>query len=664
MTSQWRWFSFRLVDSGPLAFALGLCVGAATYLAIEFEPSWLFVAALFCGSGAFFLVARRFSRGLLLPVLATVLLGCSFGVLLGKSHAAAAPSSFAGTGERPVMVEGWINEITSGASGPRLTLTVHSIAGEPSDALPLRVRVTHRLSLNVHPGQFVRCWSVLRPPPPKNLRDDFDFQRQAYFRGLSAVGYVQGRCRGGSLGRPNGAFRQLSLKIASFRRNLALAVDSRIDNRASGFAAALISGDRSLMPQDQQRALRRSGLAHLLAISGLHLGIVGGLVYFLVRRAWVFIEPLALRVSAQKPAALIALVATGSYLILSGASVSTQRAFIMAAVVFGAVLADRSALSLRTFAIAMIAVLCLQPSEVLSPGFQMSFAASGALIATYEAWRKRQRGRPKRHNRISVALGSIVLTSFVASAATTPFAIYHFGRIAPMGLIANVLAMPIVSFVTAPLAALAIIFAPFGMDWPLELFGQSLDVVLHVAERFSSDATSSIFQAKQMPGVSLALFSIAIVCAVIGNGASRWITTFSMMSAGAVFWSVSPQLIYHSSGDGVAYSLVERGYAGTSIVDGGGLAPLSFIGVGSSPCDDPTCLVIIQDLEIRISKPDQACDRQHSYQYVKNENLIDIEILCGASETAANGLSIYRHRNGDISIEETNNCGNRHWNAC
>lgn len=162
------------------------------------------------------------------------------------------------------------------------------------------------------------------------------------------------------------------------------------------------------------------------------------------------------------------------YLVLSDASVSTQRAFIMSAVVFATILFDRAAISFRSFVIAMVVLFGLRPESVVTPGFQMSFAATAGLIAMYEVWSRRREWQSGTWARISFAMKSLVVTSFVGAAATAPFALLHFDQVAGMGLLVNLLAKPIVTFVRAPAAALSLLLAPFGLSdfgagavWPV-----------------------------------------------------------------------------------------------------------------------------------------------------------------------------------------------------
>jgi competence protein ComEC len=473
-------------------------------------------------------------------------------------------------------------------------IQVHSIAGLSETESPEFVRLTHTSRLEVAPGRFVRCWSVLRPPPGPAMPGEYDFRRQAWFEQLGAVGYVQGRCRGGALGAPSSLGGKASLWLGAVRRNLALHVNEAAGKRAGGFAAALVAGDRSFMRHEDAEALRDTGLAHLLAISGLHLSIVGGLVFLLVKRALVFVEPLALRVPVQKPAAIIALVVCLAYLIISGSSVATQRAFIMAAIIFGAVIFDRSAISVRTFSIAMIAVVLLQPESVVTPGFQMSFAATGALIAAYEIWRDRRSGQERVLGPIAYSWVSIVVTSIVAGLATMPFALFHFDRAAPIGFVANLAAMPIVTFVSAPSAALAFILAPIGQsDIGLRLFGFSLELVLAVAGYFSQFADEAGKSDRSMPPGSLAMAALALASFVALTGRTRVVATLVLATASLVVWAGAPRFVAHWSPSGDLFiSKPGGGVARIAVVKGDGLSPMRFSEATVAQCEGARCTLL------------------------------------------------------------------------
>ncbi|MEM7492563.1 MAG: ComEC/Rec2 family competence protein, partial [Pseudomonadota bacterium] len=576
----------------PLVFALFMCVGSVIYFTLPFEPSVALVVTLFLTGMIGFWTCLRTDLWVLVAI-------CLFGSVVGFTVSKVAtlrvdhPVITAPIG--PVMIEGWVEDIQPAERGVRLRLIIHAIDGRADQDVPKHIRVTHTAGLKVESGRFVRCWAVLRSPPAPVMRGDYAFDRQAWYEGLGAVGYVQGRCRGGALGLPSDRLDRWRLKIAQGRRALAHDVNSAAGERAGGFAAAVASGDRSFMSEVDKDALRRSGLAHLLAISGLHMGIVGGLIYLMVWRGLALIEPIALRVPVRKPAAFAALAVSLVYLILSGASVSTQRAFIMALVFFGAVLFDRTALSMRSVAIAMILVVAIAPWSVLSPGFQMSFAATGVLIMTYEVWQKRRRAE-------GLAQGggawfwtkSIIVTSLVTSLATVPFALYHFDRMAPLGLIANVLAMPIVSLVSAPLAGMALLTAPFGLaDWPLRAFGWSLEAILSIAHVFSNVEGVTGEVGKPMPDAALILFSIGLV---LGLLASHWRARLTLAGvasiAGLISWTGANGPSLHFAPSGEVFLLSGGGPKRLHFADGDGLAPLRYSNLGpSSACDAESCLI-------------------------------------------------------------------------
>src|SRR5258706_541206 len=208
-------------------------------------------------------------------------------------------------------------------------------------------------------------------------------------------------------------------------------------------------------------------------MSGYHMALVAGVVFFIVRAVLALFPALALRHPIKKWAAMPALAAATFYLVLSGAEVATQRSYIMTAVVLIGVMADRATLTMRTIAVAALAVMLIVPEAVIHPSFQMSFAATLALIATYE------RGIPWIATAPATPLGArialwgareitvLAIASLVAGLATTPYAAYHFHRMAPYGVIANLLAMPIISALSMPAGLLALVAMPFGFDAPL-----------------------------------------------------------------------------------------------------------------------------------------------------------------------------------------------------
>lgn len=656
------------IDARPLMLAFGICGGAAMYFSLPTEPHHNFVLATCTFLLCLWLAARRWWTS----DIAITLVVVAFGVALGLSAAAlrtrsvAAPVIASETG--PAMVEGWVQEVEPGRRGVRLLIRVHSIANMSTSDWPEYVRITHTSRLEVAPGRFVRCWSVLRPPPGPAMPREYDFKRQAWFEQLGGVGYVQGRCRGGTLGAPANTVSQAFLRLGAARRNLALSVNAAAGERAGGFAAALVSGDRSFMRNEDAEALRATGLAHLLAISGLHLSIVGGLVFLFSKRALAFIEPLALRIAVQKPAAIIALIACLAYLIISGASVSTQRAFIMAAIVFGAVIFDRSAISLRTFSVAMIAVVLLQPESVVTPGFQMSFAATGALIAAYEMWRDRRSGKENVLGPVAFSWVSIGITSVVAGLATMPYALFHFDRASPVGFVANLAAMPVVTFLSAPSAALAFLLAPFGQsEIGLRLFGYSLELVLMIAHFFSQFSGQGGTSEQSMPDTSLVLASLALACFIAMRGWLRLLSSSALVLASLAVWAAAPRFVAHWSPSGDLF-VWERasGIARYELANGNGLAPMRFSELAATACIQTCTISQRPDIFLNIQWADlpSVCFEESPKAPASVLTAQGEEVCWTWSEIAEKGgRTAYVTRDG-LRIVSAPPCGQRPWNDC
>lgn len=601
---------FDIQDRGPSVFAIGMLIGAIWYFSVPFEPSIAALVAVWAAvCVGFGWIRANTASGLL--ALGLLAVGAATGALSGKLATERLDHKTVAARMGPVLIEGWIRQAEPAARGVRLVIKTHAVDGVPDAQRPKLIRLTHISSLQTEPGRFVRCWAVLRPPPAPVISGDYAFDRQAWYAGLGAVGYAQGRCRGGALGPPAGAWGQMSLKISELRRSIARHVNDAAGERAGGFAAALASGDRSYMSQADQDALRGAGLAHLLAISGLHMGIVGGLVFLGVWRGLALIEPIALRWTVKKPAAAAALLACMAYLVISGASVATQRAFVMALVLFGAVLFDRVALTQRSLAIAMILIILIAPWSVLTPGFQMSFAATAALIATYEAWQARRKAQVGAgRSGVAFWVKSLGVTSLVSSLATMPFALFHFNRVAGLGILANLVAMPIISLVTAPVAAMALVTAPLGLDGPfLRLFGLSLEAVLAIAHWTNGMSFGAELSWPRMPPGALVFLSGVLIWLCLRPRHLRvvWPVTGLLALAGLVWVHEARDRIHWPPSGDVYIERASGDVTRIAFLDGDGLGPLQFSDVlVTDACTrgSGSCRQKLGSLEIALVPPD------------------------------------------------------------
>jgi competence protein ComEC len=337
-------------------------------------------------------------------------------------------------------------------------------------------------------GAYVTLKARLSPPLAPLRPGGYDFARDMFFQRIGASGYVLAAVKVIEPPTPPGRLLQASTAIQGLRDAIDARIRAVIPSDKGSIASALITGKRDAISTPVNDAMYISSLAHVLSISGYHMAVVAGVVFFVVRAFLTLVPTFASRRPIKKWAAFAALIAATLYLVLSGAEVATQRSYIMTAVVLVGVMVDRAALTLRTLAVAALAVLLIAPEAVVHPSFQMSFAATLALIAAYE------RGLPwmiagadtSFDARVALWGGrevlGLILASLVTGLATTPYAAFHFHRLAPYGVIANLLAMPIVSVWVMPMGLLGLIAIPFGFDGPLRwLMGYGIDWMVTVA---------------------------------------------------------------------------------------------------------------------------------------------------------------------------------------
>ncbi len=454
----------------PVCMACGIGV----FFAMPVEPPvWqLWGAAALGGLGL--ALARWAGFGVAVLLMALGLMVFGFALAGARTHRLAAPVlDFRYYGP----IEGRVIGMDRSASDAvRLTLDRVVLERMDPQETPARVRVSLHggAGAEIRPGMTALLTGHLSPPSGAVEPGGFDFRRHAWFLQLGAVGYT--RVPVMALAPPGEG-----LRVFAARMWLSERVRDLLPGERGAFAAAIMSGDRSAMSQQTLADLRNTNLAHLLAISGLHMGLLAGVVFTALRLGLLLVPRLRHSWPVKKLAAGGALLAAAGYLALSGGNVATERAFVMAAVALVAVMLDRRALSLRSVALAALVILSLQPEALTGPGFQMSFAATTALVAVYERISLWRRGRDLPRWLMPVA--GVVISSSVAGLATAPVGMAHFNTAASYGLIANLVAVPVMGLVVMPLGVVAALLMPLGLDWlPLAGMGLGLGWILAVAE--------------------------------------------------------------------------------------------------------------------------------------------------------------------------------------
>ena len=455
-------------------------------------------------------------------------------------------------------VEGRIIEIDR-SSGDKMRLTLDQVRLQrmSPDELPrkLRISLPEGETAMPSPGTRVMLTGHLGPPPGPAEPGGFDFRRTAWFEGLGAVGYTRAPVMVAAPPEQGGI-----LRLHRLRMKLSAAMRDQIGGQAGAVSSALMTGDRSGISEATNRIMRDSNLYHIVSISGLHMGMLAGFVYGALRLLIVAAQALTRRGArwpAHKVAAVGALVCAGGYLWLSGGGVATERAFLMVAVMLGAILADRRALSLRTVALAAVVILALAPEALMSPGFQMSFAATVALIVSYPPWLRIAKRLPWLLRPLMMLIGSSVLAGF----ATSPIAAAHFGRMAHYGVLANLLVVPITGVLIMPMGPLALLLAPLGLQWlPLWVMGLGTRWMLWVGTWISSlgGAVSMIVQPSALV---IPLMGAGAVIALLSwrRDLAPWrnlpaICGMSMLFAAATLWigTDRPALLISGAGDAVS----------------------------------------------------------------------------------------------------------------
>ena len=373
--------------------------------------------------------------------------------------------------------------------------TVNPTLRRPPARISLLARARHEPFAN---GDAISGRVRLSPPSGPALPGLHDFSFSAYFDGIGAVGFFYSVPQKAAHPGFDDGWSEIALRwLFDLRRQIGNRIRAAAPGDAGAFAAAIVTDERRAISNDTVEALRISGLAHIVAISGLNMALAAGIFFVGLRSAFALIPAVAQAWPVKKIAAGGALAMVTSYYLISGFGVSAQRAYIMMAVILVAVLLDRPSISLRNVALSALIILVWTPSEILGPSFQMSFAATVALVAGYAAWARRAQAENREPFPISHPLvtwsaagwrfiAGIIATSLIGSLATTMFSVEHFHRVATYGLAANLAAMPIISFLVMPAGLAAMLLMPFGLDGPfIAIMAKSLEWVIAIARNVS-----------------------------------------------------------------------------------------------------------------------------------------------------------------------------------
>jgi len=543
----------------PVFFGAGIGV----YFALKVEPPlWPGVATAIAGAGLSFALRRHPAWCEATLVLTAFAAG--FALTCETARERQAPMLPRHLG--PVPVTGRVVDIDLAEKGWRIVVEPDPLAGLDLAAQPHRLRLhIPRTSDELNPGDLVRLRAMLYPVPPQILPGGRDFQRELYFAGIGGVGYSFGGAR--RIPSPEAAPEAgggWAEHLRHLRTEMTRRINAVLPGSTGGVASALITGKRGAIAEEVKQSFRDSGLSHLLAIAGLHLGLVGAFVFFAVRGGLALIPPVALRYPIKKIAAAATLVVLTGYLLISGAAIPTERAFVMNGVVFAAILIDRLRISMRICALAAAVVLVLDPASLMGVSFQMSFGAVVALVAVYETFGGRL-GRVLRGRWLFAGVvgycGAVAVTTLVATLGTYPFSIYHFHHIAVYSPLANVIAVPMSALWTLPWGVVTCLLMPFGLErLALIPMGWGIEATIWVAQHVSA-LPGNVWMTPRLPAMGLLSISLGGLWLCLWRGSWR---SWGVVAIAAGFASMMltrpPDIIIADTGRFVAARAADGHY--------------------------------------------------------------------------------------------------------
>lgn len=492
-----------------------LTIGIWLYFAWADEPSTTLVAVLAIVASCLATLWVRTRNPLLLGV-CLVLVG--FGLAKFRTEWVRAPVLPATTGE--ISCGGTVTGVEARrGSHVSLTVDVSSLSGIARTNTPTAIRLLAPDRPMINPGDRIKARCRLFPPPAPVSPGGFDYARTLWFEGIGATGRILGPVE--IISREESVANIYQAWLQDLRTQIGERIRGQLKGDIGAIGEALITGERAEISREANTNLQISGLAHVLSISGLHMSLVAGGVFALVRALLALSPALALRRPIKKWAAFAALLAGFAYLLLSGNAVATQRSYIMLAIMFLAILIDRPALSTRNLTLAALFILVVEPEAAISASFQMSFLAVVGLVSFYDFWSNREREeRAESQAKFIVILQRAIrvvllaaATTLIAGTLSSIPAVYHFGRASPYSLIANLLATPVIGILMMPMALASTLLMPFGLDyWPLQIMGEGIRLMLAISDWVS-----------ELPGARLYLPTMPLLASILLAGAALFL---------------------------------------------------------------------------------------------------------------------------------------------
>lgn len=671
-----RWFLWL-----PVLFGLGIGV----YFSLGGEPSLTTALALAAAAIALRWAAPRTLWALLA---ANMLMAVALGFAVAKVRVEWVRAPVLAKEMRAVAVAGYIERIEPRfPRGERLTLRLSKLGDLAEGQRPFRAHITtRRLPPGLAAGTAVTMRATLMPPAGPALPGGYDFARQAWFERVGAVGYTFSAVRTDRSAAPAPAAVRARSAVERLRRAIGERITAALPGQTGAIANALITGERGRISEETQTAFRDSGLLHILSISGLHMAIMAGSVFYIVRLLLAAVPSLALRFPVKKWAALAAMAGALVYLLVSGSSFATVRSTIMVSIMFVAILLDRPALALRNVVLAALLILVLFPESLFNVGFQMSFAAVVALISGYEAFDKLGGWTFLREHPwawLLIFAGGIIISTLIASTAVAPFAAYHFHKSQQYAVLANLIAIPLCNLIVMPAALATLLLMPLGLEaLPLWVMGWGIDATLWTAERVAALPGAVL----RIPAMPTAAFLMIVVG---GLWLALWQTRWRILGLAAIASGIAlaptlrlPDLLIGRDGDLVAVRAPDGRLAAVGSArafelqrwlehDGDARAPTEAVKSAAFRCDAVGCETNVKGLTVAVARRPAAFFDDCRKAAIVVSSIVSPRTCAGPKAVVdffasrrEGGHAIYLEETGSVRVETVTGLrGRRPWSG-
>lgn len=470
-------------------YSIGICC----YFSLNNEPSIIYPII------SMIILAALFNKSIVFVILFYIALG----FLITQTRAISLKAPILSAEIKFCHITGIISDISIVSNGKKIIIDDPVIKNQ--DIRLKKLKLLAKTSLNnAKPGDEISIMANINKPPAQITQDGYDFALRSYFEQIGAVGYAISEAKILKKAKNN----NIMSKVGKFRSKMLSDINGIIGPKTGNIASALMIGEYNGIEEKILTNMRIAGISHILSVSGMHLSLMAMICYFASRIIINLLYSYTAKLHSKKIASIIALLGSFAYLLISGLQVAAIRSFIMVAMTIFAVMFDRINSAMRSIFLAGLLILIISPQNILNPSFQMSFAAVIALIASYSYYISKFPMQDNIYSKIRLYFISTTFSSIIAGAATAPYVIYHFNQFSTYSVLANLLAVPLTSFIIMPCVILGFILYPLNLlKLALIPMSWAISKMIVIADYISGLPYASI-NIPHMSTLTLALISI------------------------------------------------------------------------------------------------------------------------------------------------------------